>query len=592
MIILINKKRAVLKKGTSFDFISENRFFTGADSYTLSITFPIKGCAENIEIFGHIYRKDFDYSTTLLDCEIHDRNFHKYGSVSIVSVSDAEVKTQFLEGRSATNFHSSLDDLYINEIQMPSLLTFAFGNENKYLANYDEQKQAEASGDGNYFGFVCLPWVNNTSGNIQNNMTANGSSFYYSDCENPPVIGFPFFVEVIRQVLEGAGYQCDLSEIENSQWVNLIVCQGFPWIWNMYDMNQILPHWTVSEFMEQVELFLNGQFETEGRTMKFTFNVNTLNQMNVVPITSVIDSHSVEIAKEEDVRDGYIEQKNMAYGECSHQMWKFYSCEWAKSAMHVSAYSNIAAMKSVLDDYLDCAGTYKSGFYRNLIYCQQEDTYFVLKCMYTRKVDGVIHHLMRYQPVDMFGPRNSNNHENAEVVELGIVPACIDYTDSTNGDMVFVECGTLGDDTENAEDKDENQTQAVNTLAIGERDKKEEFFDKIHVAFWDGNYKQYHPQMPRPYIDRHEILPDNTYSPHSCSMRLTGSQSPFSARVRYSVNQQRKFTFSFLSDNIPNVRSIFLIHGKKYLAEKITATFSAETGMSQLLKMVCYRLND
>ena len=29
MIILINKQRAVLKKGTSFDFISENHYFTG-----------------------------------------------------------------------------------------------------------------------------------------------------------------------------------------------------------------------------------------------------------------------------------------------------------------------------------------------------------------------------------------------------------------------------------------------------------------------------------------------------------------------------------------------------------------------------------
>ena len=87
MIILIDKKKAVLKKGTSFDFIAENHFFTGADSYTLSITFPIKGCPEDIAIFGHIYRKDFDFETELLECEIHDRNFHKYGSVSIVSVS-------------------------------------------------------------------------------------------------------------------------------------------------------------------------------------------------------------------------------------------------------------------------------------------------------------------------------------------------------------------------------------------------------------------------------------------------------------------------------------------------------------------------
>ena len=78
----------------------------------------------------------------------------------------------------------------------------------------------------------------------------------------------------------------------------------------------------------------------------------------------------------------------------------------------------------------------------------------------------------------------------------------------------------------------------------------------------------------------------------SCSMRLTGTWTPSERNTYYRVNQQRKFTFSFLSDTIPDVRSIFYIHGKKYLAEKITATFSAETGMSQLMKMVCYRLKD
>ena len=146
MIILINKKKAVLKKGTSFDFISENRFFTGADSYTLSITFPIKGCAQNIEIFGHIYRKDFDFNTEMLDCEIHDRHFHKYGCISIVSVSETEVKTQFLEGRSATNFHSSLDDMYINEMGMTTLHEIAHYGLDFYMRPYKQQKAEVAQG--------------------------------------------------------------------------------------------------------------------------------------------------------------------------------------------------------------------------------------------------------------------------------------------------------------------------------------------------------------------------------------------------------------------------------------------------------------
>ena len=215
MVILINKKRAVLKKGTSFDFISENHYFTGADSYTLSITFPIKGCAENIAIFGHIYRKDFNFDTELLDCEIHDQDFHKYGSVSIVSVSDSEVKTQFLEGRSASNYHSSFDDIYINELSMPSLHDQAHWGASHYLRPYAEQKR-----DGNYLGYVCPLWVNNTSGNIQNPMGAYGSYYYYKGGDpsyDPPIVGFPFLIEVIRQVLSRSGYQCDLSAIEKQR---------------------------------------------------------------------------------------------------------------------------------------------------------------------------------------------------------------------------------------------------------------------------------------------------------------------------------------------------------------------------------------
>ena len=593
MIILINNKRAVLKKGTSFDFISENRYFTGADSYTLSITFPIRGCAENIAIFGHIYRKDFDFDTELLDCEIHDRDFHKYGSVSIVSVSEAEVKTQFLEGRSASNYYSSLDDIYINELSLPSLHDNAHWEAAYYLRPYAEQKD-----DGEYLGYVCPPWVNNTSGNIQNKMGTYGAYYHYMGGDasyDPPIVGFPFLVEVIRQVLTRCGYQCDLSAIEESFWSCLIVCQAFPHVWDMPYMNQILPHWTVSEFLEQLEYFLNGTFETEPKTknITFSFNRSAIAEMEVVPIEKVIDSHSVEIAKEEDVKDSYVEQKNLAYRDCEHHMWKFYSCDWATSRMPTHVYDNYASMKSQLNSLLVCAGPLNAWQYRYIHLCREEDTCFVLKCDHTETVGNVIHHYMHIQPVNMFKPRIMNGSENADVVELGIVPACIDFTDNEHGSMLFVDCGTLGDDEENAEDRDENQTQAVNTLAIGEKEKKEEYFDKIHVGFWDGTYMKYHPQMPHPYVDRHEVKPDNTYTANSYSMRLAGNEVPATRVSHFWVNQQRKFTFSFLSDAVPDVRSIFLTHGKKYLAEKITATFSADTGeMSQLKKMVCYQVFD
>ena len=52
-----------------------------------------------------------------------------------------------------------------------------------------------------------------------------------------------------------------------------------------------------------------------------------------------------------------------------------------------------------------------------------------------------------------------------------------------------------------------------------------------------------------------------------------------------------KTTFKFLADKVPDVRSLFLIRGKRYVCEKLTATFS-ENGMSQLIKGVFYPVKE
>ena len=58
-------------------------------------------------------------------------------------------------------------------------------------------------------------------------------------------------------------------------------------------------------------------------------------------------------------------------------------------------------------------------------------------------------------------------------------------------------------------------------------------------------------------------------------------------QIIHNIEPKMKTTFKFLADNIPDVRSVFLIRGKRYICEKITATFT-ENGMSQLLKGVFY----
>lgn len=122
----------------------------------------------------------------------------------------------------------------------------------------------------------------------------------------------------------------------------------------------------------------------------------------------------------------------------------------------------------------------------------------------------------------------------------------------------------------------------MQSLSAGERTKKAEYYSVIYVAWWDGAQST-EGKLPHPYVEDIEILPDwsNFINIHF-SLRLNNRYLN-SKRTVHNINTRQKTTFKFLSDSIPNPRAVFLIRGKRYLCEKMTATFT-ENGMSQLIK--------
>ena len=75
----------------------------------------------------------------------------------------------------------------------------------------------------------------------------------------------------------------------------------------------------------------------------------------------------------------------------------------------------------------------------------------------------------------------------------------------------------------------------------------------------------------------------------SISLRINDRQirTDKEGQIIHNIEPKMKTTFKFIADNIPDVRSVFLIRGKRYVCEKMTATFT-ENGMSQLIKGVFY----
>lgn len=255
MQIYINNKLAALKQGTSFEYVSENRLFSGSDGYTLTITFPLKDCPRNQDIFGHINRADVSAGHRLgaskgrkvvFDCEIRDKSFYKFGCITITEMNESEVKTQFLDGRSELNFDSSFDKVYINELDLGKPATTSHASVDPAHAWWYVDWATEA---------VALPWVNDATGNIQNCATYNGTTYvWHSDTKG--LSWQPYLSFITKQICKALGYTCNLEKWEeHEEYRFLLVCNTLPYSWRMPEYARALPHWTVNEYFEKLELF-------------------------------------------------------------------------------------------------------------------------------------------------------------------------------------------------------------------------------------------------------------------------------------------------------------------------------------------------
>ena len=640
MEIIINGRQAWLKKNTSFEYIAENPLFTGSDSYSLTITFPLKDCPDNIAIFGHLHRHDVEKKKVVFDCEIRDKQFYKSGCITVTQISDVEVKTQFLEGRSEQNFNDTFDNIYLNQLNLgyPDDVSAA----NNALIDMWEDCYP-------YTDHVALPWVNNTTGNLQNNVKKDEDGEFQWDTAN---LSFqPFLVPLLEKICKAIKYTGSFTPIKNSFWKYLLVCNALPDAWSQRDYAAALPHWSLTEFFEQLEYFLKGEFTInhKAKTIKFEFSKDKAKKTSSVYINKVVNKYSVDVTQ--DNKCDYIATKNLSYADNDNRLWAYKSCQW-----YIDKYKDSAVVYDTLDELLEHAATLKeSGVYissddrgttkryfrgypnasdgNKLFYAKDVDTYFIMYCykseLYeSNHIMNTDYHWYKYYnkliPVNQFGKYLYD--KNADEIELNIVPAWIDDTEDDLGPSIFLECGEMGSAVtytdendsggsvsggsgshlggtrgvhelggERRKDNDESdyndgalaQGAAGRAILKGDQEKNDAYFDKIYVAFWDGVIPK-EGKLPHPMVDKVETYDDFTAAKCSYSMRLEAPKG--TNKYTYDIDNKKKYTFSFLSDEIPDPRAVYYIEGSRYICEKINATFHEGTGRSHLLKGQFYRI--
>lgn len=342
--IFINGRPAVVRDNVSFDFVSENRLFSDADDYSLNIAFPLRGCPVNLDIFGRINRQGHRAVARPFDMKIvAGRNVFD-GSGIITGVSDEECKVQFLSGRSAENYYSDLDDVFINNLdlgEVPAGLT----------ACRDVPVSMAWAGHSGGMNMVAIPWVNCGTENIQNNTRMitpeessgtpgpwyPGADQVWKEPEEAEGIEdyqqglswMPYLYDIAVAICGAIGFSCDFSRWKDSKWYDLLVCNAVPHTWD-YKWATLMPHWSVLEFFRKLEPLVEGcfDFDMAAEHVRFTPFADSSRTEGVTVIDEVIDEFSSDLfEKEEECK--MLSQRYVGYASAGDtKTAQALSCQW------------------------------------------------------------------------------------------------------------------------------------------------------------------------------------------------------------------------------------------------------------------------
>lgn len=639
MILTIDGKVAVLKKGFSFEYYSENRLFKDRDDFSLNIDLPIRGCKENQAIFWNINRKDIDIYKQYYDAEIFDYQFRKSGAVTIISITDEMIRVQFLEGRSFQNFYPDFDEKFINELDLGSWETNT------------ARTPVQMWGDNDV---IALPWVNSYSGNIQNRADFDISNNTWSwhttaddDDDTEVVKGLSCQIRLYaltQKICDALGYEFIASDWRFSEWYHLYSLNTTPWAWAKPNWADTLPHWSVNDFFNELEKLMLCEFDIDHKkkTITFSFSNDSVDTAGKEELTEIIDEYTHTITKEDE--SDYKVTKNLGYESCDHEMWNWYSCDWLKYEKNWGKgqeYATLAELLAALPGRISNgahrppAGTVNYQYLpQGLLYARDVDTSFALFeiARHNRGTDqhgdDVYGSVYKLIPVNRFGNRifDEENYDSAE--EMKIVPVwldeAIDADNHSKGCIIFLSLGSLDNTSTNggtthgrrpnAETVDQAVTTQANLVAaqtiIEGKASDDSAFSVMSVGFWYGELSPFpYGKLPFPWIDKFEIdwnfnitvnaqldtinhIFTKLESGHDGSLRINNNRYGNGIKIADSIiiDAHKKYEFDFLSDRLPNVRAIFHIKGKKYLCAQIKLDID-ENGLSQKKRGVFYRID-
>ena len=589
----------IVQSGQKIKLTSENPYIKESEQYTLEVSIPM-GVMPNRQFFRNMQRMNVHKQMELLDCRliVNGKSIIS-GTAKLRTVTDDTVKVQLAAGRSEINLKSEEQQLYIDKMDMGRIVPYsesyqgydAHGRQHTYyrriswfvdykgeishpsilrmtnLASEEDIDNDETP--VNYWKrwpFTLHPTWDSTNSEPRNFFSVgNGDPDFQSGLAIQPNL-----VYVLNAVFHNMGYEVVSNCLQNNPWLFLHIASAFP---NAH-IAKALPHWTVKEFLQQIEQTFCCTFsiDQEKRTVEILFKRQTFQTCDCKVIVP-LDEYTVEVTDENeaDLFSGNIEYDMGNTSDCR-------SClsEEIRESIERKEYASTEEMTQDFATMQD-----------------SEKVKYIYSCAiggdwYCR--DGVLSRVDWFKPLlRTEGEKNielktcpATIMRAAESNEWNEGPARMIVMENTNKSRADYWCydakrvryfvGEIGSTETVAEDSAQAIIESGVATNTQNPDRIELFFNDEITCPGQGNGDAYlDPFADGTVQDGHRWWSLSFY-PEAIATLYIG-QLHFEKRL---YNTDIKFCFKFMSDEIPNARSIFFVNGKKYICEKIETDLDNE----------------
>lgn len=563
--LLIDGVQVVLPKGFSAQVKRENALFTKNGEYTYDVTLDLTN-STNAELYRHINRLNSTETVKTVRSAvlIADNRVYCNGTEVITGWTDKTVTIQIASGNSELNY------VIGGNLEIATFTHMCETDPTIQPLDFIKKTYPDVQ--------YCLSPIYDQEADVVANRWG-----LQADLQEPLIASYlagtkyaqPFLCAYIKELLKVLGYTLEVNQLENTSYKSLYICQvNHPSKWC-----EMLPGWTVIEFLEEIERLFEAVFVIENRgkkaalLLKSTFYTGQQN----IHVQHINDIYEVEVEEKPEIED--MVDCNVSYKTDNSEFWR-----WRTLPELVRKRAKYGVIPADYSNHGDRIASWFEDVEHQLTNTIYKDEKTGRQYLYIRKSE--VYNSPVFVMVDSFP--SLDRGEVATNVELSMRPATFARVsfplqgDRMQNSLDF-SIPVMTSSGNGAEEMPESLVDIVlNNVTESSKSKVEislAFYTGLQNIAWIFNGVKHY--FPISFIDEYRLSYVNnkewTYykmANLTPSLRLSVMNEQFYAGG-YDIDFTKGIQVNSFDPNLYNPRSIFEIRNKRYVCKEMEYTIDA-----------------